>query len=69
MLASDKNKKKLLYINSYEQPVKESGAWMQHRIDILIPNQATTLKFGAAIYEAEGTMWVDDVSIMVKNKR
>ena len=54
-----------LYLNTYEtQPLLKKG-WARHVLTVEIPADATTLKLGAAIHEAPGVMWVDDLSFTV----
>jgi hypothetical protein len=54
-----------LYLNTYEtQPLLKQG-WARHVLTVEIPADATTLKLGAAIHEAPGVMWVDDLSFTV----
>ena len=57
-----------LYLNSYEAPVTLRDGWARHVLEVDIPADATTMKLGAAIHEAPGVMWVDDLSLTV-NKR
>jgi hypothetical protein len=57
------NNKRLEYINSYEQVVLNGSKWSLHQLVIEVPAEATTLALGAAIYESDGEMWVDEMSI------
>jgi hypothetical protein len=64
------NNKRLEYINSYEQPILNGSKWSIHQLEIEVPAEATSLALGAAIYENNGEMWVDEMSIReVKNHR
>jgi hypothetical protein len=61
------DKEKLSYQNSYEQPIPSNQRWSKHSLMIDLPKTATTLKVGAAIYENDGEMWVDDIRVAVSN--
>jgi hypothetical protein len=63
LLATDKDKKKLLYVNSYDQPIMANSAWKKHRLLVDLPAETAQLKLGAAIYESNGKMWVDDLML------
>ncbi|MCE2903391.1 MAG: hypothetical protein ACK6DP_19800 [Gemmatimonas sp.] len=58
-----------LYVNSYEARVTVSDGWARHRLEVELPADATTLMLGAAIHEAPGVMWVDDLSFTVSGRR
>jgi hypothetical protein len=59
------NKKRLLYVNSYEQSFVKGENWSLHKLEIDVPVEAISLLVGAAIHESDGEMWVDDVSMRV----
>lgn len=58
-----------LYVNTYEARVGVSDGWAHHVLDVELPADATTLILGAAIHEAPGVMWVDDLSFTVRERR
>jgi hypothetical protein len=62
------DKEKLSYQNSYEQPIPSNQRWSKHSLMIDLPKNAATLKVGAAIYENDGEMWVDDIRVAVSNR-
>jgi hypothetical protein len=64
-LVSGQSKKRLVYINSYEQPLAKGSTWSLHKFELNVPREAISLALGAAIHESDGEMWVDDVSIRV----
>jgi hypothetical protein len=66
-LVAGANKEKLSYQNSYEQPMRGTQLWSKHNLMIDLPKAATTLKVGAAIYQSDGEMWVDDMRMAVRN--
>jgi hypothetical protein len=53
------------YVNSYKQVTSSTSAWSRHRLVVTVPADAVEVQFGAAIYDAEGEMWVDDISMTV----
>jgi hypothetical protein len=57
------DKARLLYKNTYEQPASKVGEWTQHKIEFDVPQNAVTFVLGAAIYESDGDMWVDEFSV------
>jgi hypothetical protein len=65
LLLGDATDKKLLYINSYEQPFEDGVTWTRHKLEVDVPIAAAKLALGAAIYESDGEMWVDDVTLTV----
>lgn len=65
LLLGDANGKKLFYANSYEQPFGDHATWTRHTLEVDVPADAVTLALGAAIYESDGEMWVDDVRLAV----
>jgi hypothetical protein len=69
MLVADTKGKKLRYINSYTQPVKSTDDWSRHSVSIRIPKAAASIKFGAAIYEEDGTMWADDLRLSASSDK
>jgi hypothetical protein len=62
-LIADNTGKKLAYINSYEQPVNVDEGWSFHSLSIAVPKDASVMSVGAAIYEKDGVMWVDDLRL------
>ena len=58
------NKEKLFYINSYDDKLP-TGSWERRTLEVLVPDTATTMLVGASIYEADGTMWIDDARLTV----
>jgi hypothetical protein len=56
-------KVKLLYKNTYEQPAPKVGEWTQHKLVLDVPQNAVSMALGAAIYESDGEMWVDEFSV------
>lgn len=58
------NKEKLFYINSYDDKLP-TGSWERRTLEVLVPDTATTTLVGASIYEADGTMWIDDARLTV----
>jgi hypothetical protein len=54
------DKKRLLYVNSYEQNNAAPNTWAQHKLQVDVPAEATRMMVGAAIHESTGEMWVDD---------
>jgi hypothetical protein len=67
LLVADKNNNKLQYINSYMQPTEATKGWSYHSLSVRIPDGASTLKVGAAIYDKDGIMWVDDLHLSTKS--
>ncbi len=66
MLASDKDGKRIAYANSYETDAAKKKEWTQHQVRLLIPAEATSALLGVAIYDKDGTMWVDQVELEVQ---
>jgi hypothetical protein len=66
---NDAQKKRLTYQNSYEVPHDDLNRFDFHRVEIKVPETATSLMIGAAIYEKDGTMWADDLRIDLIEKR
>lgn len=67
LLVADINGNKLTYINSYEQPVRAGSNWTRHVLSLHVSKEAFIVKVGAAIYEKDGTMWVDDMHLALKD--
>jgi hypothetical protein len=63
LLVVDAAGKKLLYLNSYDKPI-QATEWSEHRIEFDVPPTAHQIKLGAAIYDSNGDMWVDDVKLL-----
>jgi hypothetical protein len=57
------DKKRLLYVNSYEQNTAAPNTWAQHKLQVDVPAEATRMMLGAAIHESTGEMWVDDFEL------
>jgi hypothetical protein len=62
----DKDKKRLAYRNSYETVQAADESWVPHVVEIDVPENAERLLIGSAIYEADGVMWVDTMSVEVR---
>jgi hypothetical protein len=61
----DVDKKRLAYLNSYDQPHGGNAQWSLHKLQFDVPAEATSLMLGAAMYESDGEMWVDDITLQV----
>jgi hypothetical protein len=65
LVLSGADKKRLLYVNSYEQNTGAPGTWAQHKLQVDVPAEATRMMLGAAIHESTGEMWVDDFELRI----
>jgi hypothetical protein len=65
LLVPSPDPRRRVYINSYEQPIANDSTWSLHTLTMTVPRTATTIAFGTAIYENDGEMWVDDVSVRI----
>jgi hypothetical protein len=63
LMATNNKNNKLIYVNSYEQPVNQGLSWTRHALSLRIPKEASFIKIGAAIYEKDGIMWADDLNL------
>jgi hypothetical protein len=63
LVLADADKKRLLYINSYEQNTNAPSTWAQHKLQVDVPAEAVRMMLGAAIHESTGEMWVDDFAM------
>jgi hypothetical protein len=63
--AVDSDKKRLTYLNTYEEPYAQNTmGWVKHSITLVLPPNTYKLLIGAAAYgEADTRMWVDDFDI------
>lgn len=66
IVISDASGAKLRYLNSYEDHPSRIGKWVRHEIRVPIPATGRSVRYGAAIYDADGTMWVDDVRLALE---
>jgi hypothetical protein len=67
----DAEKKRLIYVNTYDEPYASTEGWVKHSLKITVPEKAERLLIGAAAYgETNTLMWVDDFNIeqLEKNK-
>ncbi|WP_294089284.1 hypothetical protein [Sphingomonas sp.] len=65
MLLADENGKRLDYVNSYKMPLAKAGDWGRYETRLALPANAARLKFGAAVFDADGTAWIDDIALSV----
>jgi hypothetical protein len=69
VLASGPKLKRRVYVNSYEQTITSDSTWSRHTLTLTVPRGASSIAFGAAIYEYDGEMWVDDMSVHILGRR
>jgi hypothetical protein len=65
---SDADKKRVLYENTYAQPVALGAEWSKHTLNLTVPATAVRMMYGVSIHNSDGQMWVDDVLIVTTNK-
>jgi hypothetical protein len=63
LMIADNDGHRLAYVNTYDSAFRILDGWAKQRLEVDVPQNAARLKFGAAIYERDGTMWVDDISL------
>jgi hypothetical protein len=63
LATSDKNGKRLEYINSYDAQPFAPGDWHKIAITVKLPCNAAGLIYGAAVYEDDGDLWIDEVKL------
>lgn len=64
----DKEKRRLVYRNSYETAQAPDEGWVSHVVEVDVPENAERILVGAAIYDADGVMWVDTIETAVSNR-